>query len=271
MFLENTKKVAKEIATKIKKAIMSRIVLSLGWLYGFWVFKVRNKIEIIGKENIPRQPKVLFVSNHATLIDSFLIGSSVCRLTDILLHYNLVPWNTPDENNFFSKKILKLIFSYLKNIPIARHKPGSKTMMKQLAEVGQKLSLGNTVLMFFEGTRTRNGEIGECQAGVAGIIQEHKPIVVPILLDNVQQVMPIRVGFDFIWPMFPFIIMLRFKPKFKPKFKLNFKLKVIIKKRVRGRLIIGQPIKFNGDLSQEKSQARKAIAKIVREAVVSLR
>lgn len=273
MFFKQIKKVAKSTAAKIEMAIVGRLVLGLGWLYGFWVFKVRHKIEVVGKENIPRQQKVLFVSNHETLIDSFLIGSSVCRLTDVILHYDLIPWNTPDENNFFNKKFFRWIFGYLKNIPLARPlgKLGTKTMMKQLGEVGQKLNQG-TVLMFFEGTRTRDGQIGECRPGVAEIISEHKPVVIPILLENIQQVMPIDVGFDFIWPLFPFIIKLKFKPefelKFKPKLKLklkpNFKLRVTIKKRIRGRLVIGPPIEFNGILGKPKNgKTRKEIGQTV--------
>lgn len=252
--------------------LLGRLILSFGWLYGFVVFRIKNKIKIIGRENIPKQGKVLFVSNHETLIDSFLIGCAVCRLTDMVFNYRAVPWNTPDRKNFFSKKILGWLFSYLKNIPISRDKPGTKIMMKELAEVGQKLSAGDNVAMFFEGTRTRDGEIGECQAGVAGIISEHKPTVIPIFLDNVQKVMPIKVGFDFVWPAFPFIILLRFKPKFKPKFRLNFKLKIIIKPRVVGKLVIGQPINFNGLLNKDQNrETRREIGWVVRQAVVDLK
>jgi 1-acyl-sn-glycerol-3-phosphate acyltransferase len=281
MFFKQIKKVAKETATKIEMTVTTRLALSVGWMYGFWISRVVNDVTIIGKENIPNRRKVVLVSTHRNLIDSFYLGSIICRPRDIFLKYWRIPWNTPEESNFFGNKFFYWLFSRLKNIPIARPlgKLGTKKMLKQLAEVGQKLALGDTVLMFLTGTRVDDGQIGECKSGIAEIIYDHKPVVIPVFLDNVQRIMPKDVGFDFFWPLFPFIIKLKFKPKFElkfnPKFKLsfrpNFKLKIIIKPRVKGLVVIGKPIVFNGVLDKPKNgQTRKEIRQTLEQALRDL-
>jgi 1-acyl-sn-glycerol-3-phosphate acyltransferase len=220
---------------KIFDYVVGRLMLTGGWLYALWVFRVINRVEIIGRENVPRTQNVLYVANHQTLVDSFLVGMSVARLTDIILHPSLVPWNAPDQKNFFGKHLFRWIFQHLKNIPVTRGQQGKKSMLKQLEQFGSKLKHG-TLLLFFEGTRSRDGGIGDCKAGVAEIILKHKPVVIPILLENIQPIMPIEIGFKF--------------------FSLRwFK---------RGCLTIGKPIKFNG------CSTRKDVAKMVRQAVLEL-
>jgi 1-acyl-sn-glycerol-3-phosphate acyltransferase len=55
----------------ITEGFISRIVISLAWFYALWVFRIRNRIKIVGRENVPRGVNVLYVSNHQTLINSF--------------------------------------------------------------------------------------------------------------------------------------------------------------------------------------------------------
>lgn len=224
------------------ESLISRIFLSLAWMYGWWVFRVINRIEIIGKNNIPHRTNVLYVSNHQTLIDSFLVGIGVFRFFDIFIYPSRVPWSAPDKENFFKKRLFRFVFRFLNNIPVTRGRQGGTTMSEQLKEFKNRLKQGKLHL-FFEGTRTRDGSIGECKAGVAEIIYESRPLVVPILLENIQPIMPIEIGFKFFR----------------------------VRRGVKGVMKIGQPIKFNGILDEPKdSKTRKKIGEIVRQAVLEL-
>lgn len=226
---------------KILDTVISSFMIFGAWLYAFFVFQIINRVKIIGRENVPRTTNVLYVSHHLTLIDSFLVGLSVFRLTDIILHPSLIPWNAPDHKNFFDRPLFRWIFGHLKNIPVIRGLREREAMFKQLEQLGTKLKNG-TLVLFFAGTRSRDGNVGDCKVGVAEIIYEYKPIVIPILLENIQSIMPIEKGFKF--------------------FSLSW--------FNRGRVIIGKPIQFNGCIEQPRNQARKKIAKMVREAVVEL-
>jgi len=223
---------------KILNSVICRLVLMAGWLYGWWVFRVVNRVTIIGRENIPRQKNLLFVANHQTLIDSFLIGVAVSRFTDIIFNYQAIPWNAPDKKNFFSKKWLGFIFQYLKNIPATRGSQSRDSVFGQIKEWGEKLKDGALVL-FFEGTRSRTGQIGECHSGVAKVVSDYRPTVVPIFLEDIGPILPIETGYNFLKPALPF------------------------KKRHHSRLIIGPFFNFNGE-------SRKDIAVKLRDIVINL-
>lgn len=170
------------------------------------------------------------------------MGLGVFSFSDIFLYPSRVPWNAPDKDNFFKKKLFSLIFRYLNNIPVTRGQQGKTTMLEQLKEFKNKLHQGR-VHLFFEGTRTRDGHIGECKSGVAEVIYESRPLVIPILLENIQPIMPVEIGFKF--------------------FKIS--------RGVKGIMRIGKPIEFNGVLNKPKNgQTRKEIGAIIRKAVIEL-
>jgi 1-acyl-sn-glycerol-3-phosphate acyltransferase len=232
------------------KGIISAIFLFFAWFYGFWIFKIVNSVKVIGKENIPRTSNVLYVCNHQTLIDSFLIGISVSRITDVFFNNKLIPYNTPDKENFFGQRLFTWVFKYLKNSPIRRPKNKEMTelreMKKDLMACGEKLKK-DTVVMFFEGGRSRDGSIGECKSGVAEIIYKYNPVVIPIYIENIGSIMPVDIGFNFFRPAYPFT------------------------KRHKGLLVIGKPIDFGLDLKElSENKAEKEIAKKVRESVIDL-
>lgn len=221
---------------------LSHFTLIIAWLWGFYTFKIRNRIKIIGRENLPRDTNALYLSNHETLIDSFLKGISVVSFRELIFYPKRIPWNAPDRSNFFSKKlgVLRYTMGLLRNIPTARNLRSREAIHAQLDQYIEALADGNLSL-FFEGTRTRDGEIGQCKSGVAHIIQAAKPrYVIPILLVGIQPIMPIEAGFSFSK----------------------------IQGGHRGHIIIGKPIKFSQ--AEIDQHGRKYIAAKVRQSVVEL-
>jgi len=65
---------------------------------------------------------------------------------------------------------------------------------KNIQEYNRILDHGN-LLLFFEGTRSRDGKIGPCAYGPARVISERQPLTIPIRIENMDKVMPISVGF----------------------------------------------------------------------------
>lgn len=183
---------------KVVKNILSRAWLLFVAGLSYWLFKIRNKVKVYGKNNIPKDAGgVLFVSNHQTLIDSFLIGISVVSVFDIIFKYNRIPWNVPDSKNFFGSRLGRFLMSLSKAIPAHRHSLKKETILQDINRFTAILKQSGLVL-FFEGTRTRSGDIGDCNYGVAETIRTAEPRkVIPIRLEGVQAIMPIESGFNF--------------------------------------------------------------------------
>ena len=220
---------------------LSHMVLIVGWLWAYYIFRIKNKVEIIGRENIPHSTNALFLSNHQTLIDSFLIGLVTVSFWETLFHPERIPWNAPDRTNFLTHRVWKHLFQLLKNVPVERKITNLETINHQVELFCEALT-GSNLLLFFEGTRTRNGDIGECRPGVSETIRLAKPrFVVPILLEDIQVIMPIEVGFSYKG----------------------------ISGGHKGRIVIGQPIDFS-DLDMS-GRVRKEIGHRVRQAVIDLK
>lgn len=221
---------------------LSHITLIVAWLWGHYIFRIKNRVKIVGRENLPRDTGILYVSNHLTLIDSFIIGPAVVSLWEILFFPKRIPWNTPDRNNFLKHKVWKHLFNLLKNIPVSRD-GGRHTIQAQIRLFAKALKNGNVVL-FFEGTRSRSGEIGNCVPGVAETVRTANPkYVVPILLEGIQPIMPIEGGFKYS----------------------------AICSGHKGQITIGKPINFSVLDSDKPSLARKEIGRKIRQAVLDLK
>lgn len=212
--------------------LISPLALLFFLLLGFYIFKILNKVKIEGRKNIPRGRNILFVSNHETLIDSLLIGMGVARWWEPFFRYHRIPWNAPDRKNFFSRPLERILMDLLKTIPVDRGCTKKEVTDETLERFYSVLRSGR-LLLFFEGTRTRNGEIGPTRAGVARTIYFMRPIVIPVLLENIQPIMPIESGFNF--------------------FKIY--------RKKRGRMIIGKPIVFSdlSDLRKIKDEVKISV------------
>lgn len=226
--------------------VLNRSLLIIGWLYAWWNFKVINHVRIIGRHNLPagkRRRGMLFVSNHQTLGDSFLIGLAVAKLWDIVLYPSRVPWNAPAKENFFSKPLYRWLFKFLNNVPVIRGQQSPGLFRRQMQKLAEALHRG-CLLLFFEGTRSRTGQIGECKRAVAYFIYHYQPTsVVPIRLVDIRQIMPIELGYKF--------------------FNLNW--------RRKGALIIGKPLDLTEALTIPDEQiAYDKIKTLIKTAVEEL-
>ena len=114
---------------------------------------------------------LLICANHLTLIDSFLIAWALAPTWRYVVHYDSLPWNTPEETNFARTQLARLLVFLAKCIPIRRG--GSRQDVAEVLDrVGYLLSRGETALLFPEGGRSRTGRICDEKAawGVGRIV-----------------------------------------------------------------------------------------------------
>ncbi len=123
-----------------------------------------------GQENIPETGPLLFVANHQSNFDPAIIGVAV---------YDR-PFHGIARDTLFQSKLLSILMKGFGVIAIRRGESDTKAIRRALQELGE----GRCVMMFPEGTRTRDGQIAEFQRGFWLLMKKSKATVVPIGLDG---------------------------------------------------------------------------------------
>jgi 1-acyl-sn-glycerol-3-phosphate acyltransferase len=107
-----------------------------------------NFTRVQGRENIPRRgERVLFVSNHTTMYDSFLIAVAAYFPQNIF--YPSLPFiNFAARENFFRTRFSKTLFTLLRTVPVERR--DHPWLMRKYVEFLER----NNLLIFYQGTRS---------------------------------------------------------------------------------------------------------------------
>ena len=185
MALHSHRRLPSRLLWPVTQYFITSLSVTLSYIY----FRLLNNTTVIGKRNVPRRPNTLLLSNHQTMIDSFLVG--LCAYYPVLLiRPSLMPWNPAAEENFYRNTILAWFADNWKCIPIRKGRKDFKAILK-VAE-GLRTS---PVTFFPEGTRSRTGEIGRGRAGTGFLVLETWPAVVPVCIDGMDKVLPIGSSF----------------------------------------------------------------------------
>jgi 1-acyl-sn-glycerol-3-phosphate acyltransferase len=152
----------------------------------FWVlFRVFNRTTVLGREHIDDEPNTMLLSNHQSMIDSFLVGL-IAYFPRALWKPHLLPWNPAAEENFYKTPLLRWFADNWKCIAIKEGRRDLHALHRML----QVLPAG-VMTLFPEGTRTRDGSVGSGKPGAGLVILGARPRVIPVAIDGMQDVLPI--------------------------------------------------------------------------------
>lgn len=127
-------------------------------------FKLFHRLEIVGKENVPKQGGVLLCGNHINILDPPLVGAASPRDVHFMAKAEL-----------FEVPVLKSLLPQIKAFPVKRgavDRQALKTGLKVLEE-------GKVLGLFPEGTRSKDGKIGKALAGAGFFALKSNAYVVP--------------------------------------------------------------------------------------------
>jgi len=139
------------------------------YVVGFYA-SFLNRFVIKGSGNIPRVGSVLIASNHISGYDTVFLPWAVIRHNPLQMIW------APAKEELFENTFLRLIYSSWGAFPVRR---------KRDVRAGRKLNdllLDQKVMLFPEGTRHKDGQLGPGNRGVGKIIFDTRPAVIPTAL-----------------------------------------------------------------------------------------
>lgn len=138
------------------------------------------KIETEGVENIPQGEPVIFISNHQSMMDIKL--TLACIPTNI---------SFVAKESIFNVPLLGAYMRVSGHIPIKRNED-RKAYTSLLAAIINLTTKKKSLIVFPEGTRSEDGQLGAFKRGISLIILKSGRRVVPMAIDGSNQFMPKR-------------------------------------------------------------------------------
>ena len=137
-----------------------------------------------GRDMFSRLPHpVIFVANHSSHLDTPTI------LRALPLRWRQRTAVAAAADYFYKKRAVASMVALIFNtVPLARH--GGGVGNGSTEHVDHLIDQRWNLLMFPEGTRSRNGRLGKMRSGAAAIAQQHGIPIVPIFVKGTHEAMP---------------------------------------------------------------------------------
>tara|TARA_B100000945_G_C20233944_1_gene526659 strand:+ start:192 stop:812 length:621 start_codon:yes stop_codon:yes gene_type:complete len=173
----------------------------------FPIFKFVFKGVLIGKENIPQTGSFIMVSNHGSLLDPPFLGHAIGRNISFMAKAEL-----------FQIPFLGFIIKSCGAYPVKRAIADKNTIKIACA----KLSNDNSIGIFIDGTRQKNGRVNKPKQGASLLAFKNQKLLLPVAIVNSHKL----IRFRFFIPFFTKIVIKVGKPIQPPqsssKDDLNF-------------------------------------------------
>jgi len=179
--------------------IFQKIIYQLvSKLFVFPIYKFVLKGHLIGRENIPQKDSFIMVSNHGSLLDPPLLGHALGRNISFMAKAEL-----------FKIPFLGFIIKSCGAYPVKRGIADKNTINIAC----KKLSNNNSIGIFIDGTRQRNGRVNKPKQGAALLAFKNQKVLLPVAIVNSHKL----IRFRFCIPFFSKIVIKVGKPVLPPQ------------------------------------------------------
>lgn len=141
------------------------IVYFLGWSFFRAFYKFYCGWRVYNPERVPLEGPAILAANHASFLDPFLVGAGVKREINYLARENL-----------FRFPVLGWVLHRWQAVPVDREGGGAKGLRAIL----DRLLAGGAIILFPEGTRTRDGKLQPARSGIGLTVIKSTAPVVPV-------------------------------------------------------------------------------------------
>jgi 1-acyl-sn-glycerol-3-phosphate acyltransferase len=139
-------------------------------------FKLYGQWELIDYHNLPRTGAVIAAPNHISYLDPEMIGSAITRECAFMARHDL-----------WEHKFLAWLLPKLGSFPVNRDKPDRSAIRSAF----DALDRGLCLVIFPEGTRSKDGKLQAAEPGLALIVQKSGAPVVPIAVIGSNEMLPV--------------------------------------------------------------------------------
>jgi 1-acyl-sn-glycerol-3-phosphate acyltransferase len=151
-----------------------RIVLFLQGVVQVY-FRMGLRLRVRGVENIPATGPVILAANHVSGYDPFIAGSLVPRLCHYLA-----------KKELFENVFLGSLLRFLRAIPVDRH----GQTLSAIREISRVLEKKGMVLLFPEGTRSKDGQVRKPKGGIGMLAVTTHAVIVPAYIGGMYKAKP---------------------------------------------------------------------------------
>jgi 1-acyl-sn-glycerol-3-phosphate acyltransferase len=135
----------------------------IGWSVFRAMFATYFRWRILGAENVPLTGGVILASNHASFLDPPLVGSALPRDINYLARESL-----------FRFPGVGAVLRSWNSVPVDRDGGGAAGLRAIL----ERLLAGGAIILFPEGTRTKDGNLQKARLGIGlTVIKSNAPVV----------------------------------------------------------------------------------------------
>jgi 1-acyl-sn-glycerol-3-phosphate acyltransferase len=137
----------------------------LAWLGFRLLFATYFRSRVFHAERVPPTGPVVLAANHASFLDPPLVGSGLHRMVNYLARDTLFP-----------VPVVGALLRSWQVVPVDREGGGAAG----LRAIFSRLLEGNLILLFPEGTRTRDGRLQPARSGIGLVVIKSTAPVIPV-------------------------------------------------------------------------------------------
>jgi len=138
-------------------------------------FRLYHRGTIRNRDRLPSEGGVILAANHVSFIDPPLFGAA-CRREAFFMA----------RDTSFRHPLANWILRSWNCVPIKREGGDIGAMRAALRMLGE----GKAVLMFPEGTRSKDGQLQEARAGIGMIVARSRATIMPMRIFGADKAMP---------------------------------------------------------------------------------
>lgn len=138
-------------------------ILSLAWLVWHLIFRIK----VIGRENLPKDRGFVLCPNHISAIDPVFVATARFWGKRLLI--------MGKEELFNINPIISWMFLHVGVVPVQRGK-GDTSVVENAIECVKN---GQGLLIFPEGTRTKDGNLGRIKSGALVVASQANVDIIP--------------------------------------------------------------------------------------------
>ena len=183
----------------MKNDIFQKLIYQLvSNLFVLPIYKFVFKGHLICRDNIPQKNSFIMVSNHGSLLDPPLLGHALGRNISFMAKAEL-----------FKIPILGFVIKACGAYPVKRGIADKNTIKTAC----KKLSSNDSIGIFIDGTRQKNGRVNKPKQGAALLAFKNQKLLLPVAIVNSHRL----IRFKFCIPFFSKIVIKVGKPLQPPQ------------------------------------------------------